>query len=118
MKTSKKNLKYYFFSFFFILLILFLYFFIEYLQKENNLVKEPILINLLTNVHPDLPWSFKPVKSKIFIKPGEVVNVDYIVVNLGSIESTGIATFAYFPNNFESYCLLFLLEEHLDNLVF
>jgi len=103
MKISKKNSKYYFLSFFFVLLILYFYFFIENLQKEKDLVKEPILINLLTSVHPDLPWSFKSVKSKIFLKPGEVVNVDYMVENLGSTESTGIATFAYFPNNFEPY---------------
>ena len=102
MKISK-NLKYSFYIFFFVFLILYFYFFINNLQKEKKLAKEPILINLLTNVHPDLPWSFKPTKPKIFIKPGEVVNVDYIVENLANTASTGIATFAYYPAKFESY---------------
>ena len=57
----------------------------------------------MTSVHPDLSWNFKPVKSKIFVKPGEVVNVEYIVENLGSEKSTGIATFAYFPDKIGSY---------------
>jgi len=97
---KKKNLKIYFFLF---ILILFFYFIINKFQEEHKLVREPISINLLTSVHPNLPWSFKPTKSKIIARPGEVTIVEYIVENLGNMETTGIATFAYFPNQFGNY---------------
>ncbi len=103
MSVNKKKLKYYLFLFIFIFLILSFYFIVNKLQKEKKLASKPISINLLTSVHPDLSWNFKPVKSKIFVKPGEVVNVEYIVENLGSEKSTGIATFAYFPDKIGSY---------------
>ena len=103
MKISKKNLKYYFFSFFLIILILLFYFATSKLQNAKKLTLEPISINLLTSVHPDLKWNFKPLKSKILVRPGDVTNVEYIVENLGNVASTGIATFAYFPNKFGTY---------------
>ena len=99
----KKNLKLYFFLFFLIFLILFFYFFIKNYEKEKTLISKPILINLLTSVHPNLSWNFKPIKPKVMIKPGEVATIEYIVENLGNNNSTGIATFVYFPNQFGSY---------------
>ena len=104
MKFNKiKNLRFYSFLFFLILIISFYYFFISPFQKEKNLVTKPILINLLTSVHPNLPWSFKPVKKKITIKPGDVTTIEYVVENLGDINTTGIASFAYFPKEFGNY---------------
>jgi cytochrome c oxidase assembly protein subunit 11 len=104
MKFDKiKNLKFYSFLFFLLLIILFYYFFISQFQKEKNLVTKPILINLLTSVHPNLPWSFKPVKKKITIKPGDVTTIEYVVENLGDINTTGIASFDYFPIEFGNY---------------
>ena len=104
MKVNKiKNLKFYLFLFFLILIISFYYFFINQFQKEKNLATEPISINLLTSVHPNLSWSFKPVKKKIIIKPGDVTTIEYIVENLGDVNATGIATFAYFPKEFGNY---------------
>ena len=100
---KRKNLRFYFFLFFLIILAAFFYFFINKLQKETRITSEPISINLLTSVHPKLSWNFKPVKSKIIVKPGEVTVIEYIVENLGDINTTGIATFAYFPNQFGNY---------------
>ena len=97
-----KNLKFLFFLIFLLVIILF-YFFIDQSQKEKNLVIEPISINLLTSVHPNLPWSFKPVKQKVLVKPGDVTTIEYVVENLGDINTTGIATFAYFPKEFGTY---------------
>ena len=97
---KKKNLKLYFF---FIFLVLMFYFVGNKLQKEKKLVSEPISINLLTSVHSNLSWNFEPVKSEIIAKPGEVITVQYTVENLGLKESTGIATFAYFPKQFGNY---------------
>ena len=102
MITNKnKSLKFY--IFFFIILIIFFYFFINKFQKKTDIVINPISINLLTSVHPNLLWDFKPVNSKVFIKPGEVTTIEYIVENLGDANTTGIATFAYFPRQFENY---------------
>ena len=98
-----KNLKLYLFFIFSLFLFLFYYFVINKFQKEKALVSEPIEINLLTSVHSNLLWDFKPVKSKITVKPGDVTTIEYIAENLGNINSTGIATFSYFPKQFGNY---------------
>ena len=98
-KFSKSNLV----LFFFILLAIIFYFFINNFQKEKELALEPISINLLTSVHPKLSWRFQPTKPQIFVKPGEVVTIEYEVENLSEEANTGIATFAYFPSGFGNY---------------
>ena len=103
MKVDKKKEKLYFFIIFFIILIIFFYFTIKKTQKEKKIALEPITINLLTSVHPSLSWNFKPIKSKIIVNPGEVTTVEYMVENLGAVDSTGIATFSYFPKQIGSY---------------
>jgi len=99
---KEKKYKFYFLISFFIILVIFFYF-ISNKFDEKEIIKKPISINLLTSVHPNLYWNFEPVKSKILVKAGEVVTVEYIVENLGNKKSTGIATFAYHPNKFGSY---------------
>jgi len=103
MMFNKKNKKLYFLIFFFLFLFLFFYLYINKLQKKKKLSLEPISINLLTSVHPSLNWSFKSVAPEISVKPGEVITVEYIVENLGTTDSTGIATFVYFPKQIASY---------------
>ena len=98
-KISKPNL----ILIFFIILALIFYFFISKFQKQKELALQPISINLLTSVHPKLSWKFYPTKPKIFVKPGEVVTIEYEVENLSDENSTGIATFAYFPSEFGNY---------------
>ena len=90
---------------FLLILALLSYVMINKFQKEKDqvLALEPISINLLTSVHPDLSWNFQPVEPKIVVVPGEVTTVEYIVENLGNTETTGIATFVYFPNQFGNY---------------
>tara|TARA_Y100000590_G_scaffold162023_1_gene185712 strand:+ start:659 stop:1156 length:498 start_codon:yes stop_codon:yes gene_type:complete len=100
---KKNNSKYYFFIFFLLILISFFYFIFDKVQKDKELVLEPISINLLTSVHPKLLWNFKAVKPKVKVKPGEVITVEYIVENFGDKETTGIATFVYFPNQLGNY---------------
>ena len=101
--TLKKNLIPYIILIFLFILILLFYFTINNTKKEKILALEAISINLLTSVHPNLVWKFVPVKSKIKIKPGEVTTIEYLVENLGTEKSTGVATFVYFPNQFGNY---------------
>ena len=90
---------------FLLILALFSYVAINKFQKDKNkkMIQQPISINLLTSVHPDLSWNFKPINSQVLVKPGEVATIEYIVENLGDTNTTGIATFAYFPRQFENY---------------
>ena len=100
---TKKNKSSKLYILFFTILIISFYFLINQFQKKKDVVINPISINLLTSVHPNLSWSFNPVNPKVFVKPGEVTTIEYIVENLGSGNTTGIATFAYFPRQFENY---------------
>jgi cytochrome c oxidase assembly protein subunit 11 len=77
--------------------------FINKLEKDKLIANEPIIINLLTSVHPNLPWNFQAVKKKIFVRPGEIKTIEYLVKNLSNKKTTGIATFAYFPSEFGNY---------------
>ena len=100
---KKKFLTYLSILIFLLIFCLLSYLVVNKFQKEKAMALEPISINLLTSVHPKLPWKFKPTKPKITVKPGEVTTIEYIVENLGSKETTGIATFVYFPSQFGSY---------------
>ena len=71
--------------------------------KDKKKAKQPIIINLLTSVHPNLPWGFKAKESKIVMDVGEVRTIEYFVENLANDATTGIATFAYFPKQFGNY---------------
>ena len=72
-------------------------------RREINLIDQLISVNLITSVHPSLPWDFKPIKSNIKIKPGDVTTAEYLVENLGDKETSGVATFVYFPSKFGTY---------------
>ena len=101
--NKKKYLKLFSFIFLLVSSVLLIYLFSNNLDKDKNKAKETIVINLLTSVHPSLPWNFRAIDSKIMVKPGEVKTIDYIVENLDNNITTGIATFAYFPKQFGSY---------------
>ena len=104
MNIGKKIFsKFYLIIFFLLVLILLFYLAINKFQKNKETVFQPITINLLTSVHPNLSWEFTPIKPTIFVKPGEVTTVEYMVKNLGDKETTGVATFAYFPNQYGAY---------------
>jgi len=42
-------------------------------------------------------------KQSIIVNPGEVITIEYIVENVGKKESTGIATFSYYPKQLGDY---------------
>ena len=100
---KRKTVKVYLIIFFLLIIILSFYFFKNQHEKNKEISLQPITVNLLTSVHPNLSWIFKPLKSKLLIRPGEVTTVEYIVENFGDGENTGIATFQYFPKQYGSY---------------
>jgi cytochrome c oxidase assembly protein subunit 11 len=103
--SKKKFLISFLILIFFLILGLLSYVVINKFQKEKDdeMTLKPITINLLTSVHPNLLWNFKSIESEITVRPGEVTTIEYMVENLGNKETTGIATFAYFPNQFGNY---------------
>ena len=103
MPFVKKKKESYFLIFFFLIIIFFFYLIINKFQYEKKIAAEPISINLLTSVHPNLNWDFKSINSEISVKPGDVTTVEYTVKNLGNKDTTGIATFGYYPKSIGSY---------------
>jgi len=99
----RKNNKAYLIIFFLLIIFLLFYYFHNLFEKDKKISLRFVTVNLLTSVHPDLSWSFKPIKQKLFIKPGEVTTIEYEVENLDDKESTGIATFQYFPKQYGNY---------------
>ncbi len=100
---KKNNTKIYLILIFLFFLSLLFFFIIDKFQKTKILASEPITIKLITSVHPNLPWNFQPTKSEIVVKPGDVTRVEYLVENFGNKETTGVATLAYYPNEFGNY---------------
>ena len=88
---------------FLIITLSLVYIYLNKFKKDEAVIYGPITINLLTSVHPNLPWDFKPLKKKIIVKPGDVTTIEYMVENLADEATSGIATFSYFPNEFGSY---------------
>ena len=102
---KKKYLNLFFILILIIIFSLVIFTIINKFQEEKDKIKalKPITINLLTSVHPNLPWNFSALKPKIIVMPGEVITVEYLVESLGNKDTTGIATFSYFPNQFGKY---------------
>ena len=100
---NKKYLGIFFILSIVIILVLATNTFINKIENEKVKAKEPIVINLLTSVHPSLNWKFTAINKKIIVKPGDITTIEYLVENLDENESTGIATFAYYPNQISSY---------------
>ena len=78
---------------------------IKVLQKKQDIALENYFINvrLITAVHPSLPWKFSAKKPNIKIKPGEVKTIEYMVENLSSKTTFGVATFEYHPKELGNY---------------
>ena len=101
--NKKKYLKIFSILFLLIIVVFIIKIYFNKIEKDLIKSKEPIVINLLASVHPNLPWAFKSINPKIIVKPGEVKTIEYAVENLMNKKTTGIATFAYFPKEFGNY---------------
>mgnify|MGYP006099946931 CR=1 FL=1 len=100
---KKKSFKYFLILVLLLGIVLVIYISKNEFKKKNIINIDPIVINLLTSVHPSLSWNFKPAEPKITVIPGEITSVEYLVENLGDKTTSGIATFSYFPKKFGEY---------------
>ena len=73
-------------------------------KKKSENFKE-IKFKLITSTHTSLPWEFKPIKESMKVKIGEVVNIEYFVKNLSDQTTFGIASFAYYPKELDTYII-------------
>jgi len=78
---------------------------INIFQKKKNLALSNFFLDvqLVTNVHPSLPWKFSSKEPSIKIRPGEVKTIEYIVENFSDNLTSGIATFQYYPKELGKY---------------
>ena len=64
---KKKYLKLFFTIFLLIAIILYISIFQNKIKKNSQISKEPIIINLIANVHTGLPWNFKSLNKSISV---------------------------------------------------
>ena len=71
--------------------------------EQALLTAEPLAVRLDANVNPQLNWSFVPVEQEVSLKPGEEVTAMYRATNIGTMPSTGTATFNVTPQKAGPY---------------
>lgn len=69
----------------------------------GEILDRKITIRFDANVGGGLPWRFEPEQNSIEARIGEVVTVNYRVVNQAARETTGIAAYNVSPLNIGSY---------------
>jgi len=68
-----------------------------------GVVDRVVTVRFDANVGPGLPWKFKPEQTSIDGKLGEVVTVNYLVVNEAARETLGQASYNVTPLTLGSY---------------
>ncbi len=69
----------------------------------GNVLDRTITVRFDANVTGGLPWRFEPERNSIAVKVGEVVTVEYKVVNLSARETVGLAAFNVTPPTAGAY---------------
>jgi cytochrome c oxidase assembly protein subunit 11 len=68
-------------------------------QGPDTVLARTITVRFDANVGPGLPWRFEPEQNTIEVKLGEVVTVNYRVINLSARETSGVAAYNVAPLN-------------------
>ena len=76
---------------------------IFFLLKNKNITI--IKVNLITSTHSELPWSFDTNDPSLELKIGELTNIEYTVKNLSEKKTSGVASFAIYPNELKEYII-------------
>jgi cytochrome c oxidase assembly protein subunit 11 len=72
-------------------------------SAPGGVLDRKITVRFDANVGPGLPWRFAPAQTAIEVKLGEVVTVDYHVINEAARETYGVAAYNVTPLNMGSY---------------
>jgi cytochrome c oxidase assembly protein subunit 11 len=68
-----------------------------------SVLDRKIIVRFDANVGGGLPWKFAPERTSIEVSLGEVVTMDYIVINESAHETIGIAGYNVAPLNIGGY---------------
>lgn len=68
-----------------------------------NMLDRKVTIRFDANVAPGLPWRMTPERTSIAARLGDVVTVNYLVVNESARETSGIASYNVTPLAFGIY---------------
>jgi cytochrome c oxidase assembly protein subunit 11 len=69
----------------------------------THVVDRKLQIRFDANVAGGLPWRFEPEQNSVDVKVGEVVTVNYRVVNLSARDTAGIASYNVSPPTVGAY---------------
>ena len=72
-------------------------------STPSGALGRPITVRFDANVGPGLPWRFEPEQNSIEVKLGEVVTVNYRVINQAARPITASAAYNVAPLNAGSY---------------
>ena len=72
-------------------------------SAQGEVLDRKITVRFDANVSGGLPWKFAPERTLIEVKLGEVVTMDYIVVNESARDTVGIASYNVAPLNLGAY---------------
>lgn len=68
-----------------------------------QILDRTVTVRFDSNVGAGLPWKFTPEQTSIDVRIGEVVTVNYTVVNQSARETTGIASYNVAPLSWGAY---------------
>jgi cytochrome c oxidase assembly protein subunit 11 len=72
-------------------------------SAPSGTIERTVTVRFDANVGPGLPWRFEPEQNSIEVKLGEVVTVNYLVVNQAARPITASAAYNVAPLNAGSY---------------
>ena len=72
-------------------------------SAPSGTIDRKVIVRFDANVGPGLPWSFQPEQNAIEVKLGEVVTVNYRVINQAARPITASAAYNVAPLNAGSY---------------